>query len=76
MTIPLYLTSFRLHNRVVLPVQNCAQYNAQALTLSCPGARLVHILSIAIHISPNIGPINMILSGKLVVGVLTMHCAL
>ncbi len=43
------------------------------LTLSCLGGRLGGILSLAIHISPNNGVINMIQSDKLVVNVLTMH---
>ena len=37
-----------------------------ALTLSFPGTRLVHVLAVAIHISPNNGPIEMIPSGKLI----------
>jgi hypothetical protein len=41
--------------------------------LSCPGTWLVRILSLAIHISPNNGAINMIQTDKLVVNVLTMH---
>jgi len=46
------------------------------LTLSRLGPRLDHILSLAIHISPNNGVINTVQSGKLVVNVLAMHCAL
>ncbi len=42
-------------------------YPAQTgLTLSFPGTRLVHILAVAIHISPNNGPTEMIPSGKLI----------
>ena len=46
------------------------------LTLSCLGPRLDRVLSLAIHISPNNGAINTVQSGKLVVNVLAMHCAL
>ncbi len=46
----------------------------KALTLSCPGTRLVHFLAIAIHISPNNGPMDMIPSTKVVGSVLAMHC--
>jgi hypothetical protein len=46
------------------------------LTLSRLGAHLVRILSLAIHISPNNGTINTIQFGKVVVNVLTIHCAL
>jgi hypothetical protein len=46
------------------------------LTLSRLGGRLGGILSLAIHISPNNGPIEMIPSGKLVVDVLAIHCTL
>ncbi len=42
-------------------------------TLSCPGTRLVHVLAVAIHISPNNGPMDMIPKAKLVVSVLAMH---
>jgi hypothetical protein len=45
------------------------------LTLSCPGTHLVHVLAVAIHISPNNGPIEMILIGKLIYYVLTIHFA-
>ena len=46
------------------------------LTLSRLGKCLVSILSLAIHISPNNGAIDTVQSGKLVVIVLAMHCAL
>ncbi len=36
------------------------------LTLSFPGTHLVPILAVAIHISPNNGPIETIPSGKLI----------
>ena len=42
------------------------------LPLSRLGARLVHVLSVAIHTSPNNGVVNMIQSSKLVVNVLAM----
>jgi hypothetical protein len=45
------------------------------LTLSCLGAPLVHHLAVAIHISPNNGPIEMIPTAKLVVGVLAFYFA-
>ena len=45
------------------------------LTLSFPGTRLVHVLAVAIHISPNNGPIEMIPSGKLIYYVLPIHFA-
>ncbi len=45
-----------------------------SLTLSCPGTRLVHLLAVAIHISPNNGPMDMIPIAKLVASVLAMHC--
>ena len=50
-----------------------ANVGQKLLTLSCPGGRLGGVLSLAIHISPNNGAINMIQSDKLVVNVLTMH---
>ena len=46
------------------------------LTLSFPGGPLGGHLAVAIHISPNNGPIEMIPSGKLVVDVLAIHCTL
>jgi hypothetical protein len=45
------------------------------LTLSFPGTRLVHVLAVAIHISPNNGSIEMILSGKLIYYDLPIHFA-
>ena len=45
----------------------------QYLWLVAGGGRLGGVLSLAIHISPNNGAINMIQSDKLVVNVLTMH---
>jgi hypothetical protein len=36
---------------------------------------LVHVLAVAIHISPNNGPIEMIPSGKLIYYVLPIHFA-
>ena len=36
---------------------------------------MVRHLAVAIHISPNNGAINTVQSGKLVVNVLAMHCA-
>jgi hypothetical protein len=46
------------------------------LTLSCLGVPLVRHLAVAIHISPNNGPMKMIPSAKLVVDVLKIHCTL
>ena len=46
------------------------------LTLSRLGPRLDRVLSFVIHVSPNNGVINTVQSGKLVVNVLAMHCAL
>jgi hypothetical protein len=45
------------------------------LTLSRLGRHLVGVLSLAIHISPNNGPINMILSAKPLYYVLPIHFA-
>ena len=50
-----------------------AKVQRSAQNLSCLGGRLGGVLSLAIHISPNNGAINMIQSDKLVVNVLTMH---
>jgi hypothetical protein len=46
-----------------------------ALTLSFPGTRLVHVLAVAIPISPNNGPIEMIPSGILIYYVPPIHFA-
>jgi hypothetical protein len=43
------------------------------LTLSCPGGALGGHLAVAIHISPNNGPIEMVPNQKLVVDVLAVH---
>jgi hypothetical protein len=54
-----------------IPSRHC-----KALTLSFPGGPLGGHLAVAIHISPNNGPIEMIPSKKLVVDVLAIHCTL
>ena len=46
-----------------------------SLTLSCPGRRLVGVLSLAIHISPNNGQINMVSIAKWIYYVLPIHFA-
>ncbi len=53
-----------------------AYLGGKGLTLSRLGALLVRFLSLAIHIPHNNGAINTIQSGKVVVNVLAMHCAL
>jgi hypothetical protein len=45
------------------------------LTLSRLGPCLDHVLSLATHISPNNGPINMVLLAKLIHYVLPLHIA-
>ncbi len=50
-------------------------YGMGMLTLSFPGTCLVHVLAVAIHISPNNGPIEMILSEKLIYYVPSIHFA-
>ena len=46
------------------------------LTLSCLGARFVHVVSLVIYIFPNNGAINIIQGVKLVVNMLAIHRAL
>ena len=46
------------------------------LTLSRLGTSLVRHLALRVHISFNNDAINMVQSGKLVVNVLALHCAL
>ncbi len=46
------------------------------LTLSRLRGRLGGVLSLAIHISPNNGPINTVSSAKPISHVLPIHCAL
>jgi hypothetical protein len=46
------------------------------LTLSCLGPPLDRHLALAIHISPNNGPVDMIPCAKLVVDVLAVHWTL
>ena len=46
-----------------------------SLTLSCLGPRLDRVLSLAIHISPNNGPINMVSVAKLIYYVPPLHIA-
>jgi hypothetical protein len=43
------------------------------LTNSCPGARLVHVFALPVHISSNNGLIGTIQVVKVFVGVLAMH---
>ncbi len=52
-----------------------AHYGRKGLTLSRLGPRLDHVLSLAIHISPNNGPINMVSLAKLIHYVLPLHIA-
>ena len=47
-----------------------------AFTLSHLGTPLVRLLSLAIHISPNNGPINIVSNAKPISHVLPIHCAL
>jgi len=46
-----------------------------SLTLSCLGPRLDRVLSLAIHISPTNGPIDMVSVAKLIYYVLPIHFA-
>ncbi len=45
------------------------------LTLSCLGQRLDRVLSLAIHISPSNGPINMVSVAKFIYYVPPLHIA-
>jgi hypothetical protein len=53
-----------------------AFFGKKSLTLSHLGTSLVRHLALPVHISSNNGAINTVQSGKLVVNVLAMHCAL
>ena len=57
-------------------VKFIALWSAIDLTLSRLGTPLVRLLSLAIHISPNNGPINTVSNAKPISHVLPIHCAL
>jgi hypothetical protein len=50
-------------------------HSLPGLTLSCRGPRLDRVLSLAIHISPTNGPIDMVLVAKLIYYALPIHFA-
>jgi hypothetical protein len=47
-----------------------------SLTLSCPGSPLGVLLTLAIYISPNNGPIDLLSIEKIILHVLVIHFAL